>query len=438
VECPRCKSDVPEVSHFCHHCGADLLSGDSGRSKAYAAKPDEPVASFRLVSTIMPYGAGQHPSTYRFALGIALVITAVAAVFGALPIAIMVAAFALPIVYILYLYDVNLWEDEPVPVVAIAFFATGVLATVFTLIWHRMIGLSLTGPEELSIGIQGRDLLILFLLVPIVSELLRQAGPLYLASRPKFDDLMDGLTFGVVAGVAYATFETLVLHWGWISAGFQGPGDDAATWVSVVVLHGFIKPLVYGSATGLAAAEFSGLGEKYDGFTPRYLVGLVQAIVVNALFNGGAYLLGFVGGRGSVWGQVLAVVWGLLLLGALIIRVRAVLHKGLLEAALEAASRGGSKNASGEQAFCPQCEMPLMAGSDFCSACGTAVRALSKQERAMVHQGAQAAPPSAEPTAPPPAAPAEPSAPAESAEAAGPAESSEPTTGPTSNGEGRA
>jgi len=395
VECPRCKSDVPEVSHFCHHCGADLLSGDAGRSKAYAARPDEPVASFRLVSTIMPYNTGDRPYTYRIALGIALVLTVLAAVLGALPVAIMIAAFAVPIVYVLYLYDVNLWEDEPVPVVAIAFAGTGLLAVLFTLLWKDSLGLSLAGPEGMSLGVQGRDLLILLLLVPVVSELLRQIGPLYLASRPKFDDLMDGLTFGVVAGVAYACFETLVLHWGWLSAGFQGPSADAGTWVSVVLLHGFIKPLVYGSATGLAAAEFSGLGERYDGFTPRWVAGLLQAILVNAAFNGGAYLLSFVGGRGSLTGQVLAVVWGLLILGALIIRVRSVLHKGLLEAALEAASRGGSKNASGEMAFCPQCEMPLLAHSDFCSACGNSVRAAAKTDRAAIRQTATAGAPAA-------------------------------------------
>ena len=44
-----------------------------------------------------------------------------AAIFGALPIAVLVAAFAVPIVYIVYLYDVNLWEDEPVLVTGLAF-----------------------------------------------------------------------------------------------------------------------------------------------------------------------------------------------------------------------------------------------------------------------------------------------------------------------------
>ena len=111
----------PTVSHFCHHCGNDMQSADAERKKAYAARPDEPVASFRLVSTIMPQGAGRQPYTYKVALGIALLLTVVTAALGALPVAIMVAAFAIPIVYILYLYDVNLWEDEPVPVVAAAF-----------------------------------------------------------------------------------------------------------------------------------------------------------------------------------------------------------------------------------------------------------------------------------------------------------------------------
>ena len=95
MECPRCSSDVPEVSHFCHHCGNDMQSGDAERKKAYAAKPDEPVASFRLVSTIMPQGAGRQPYTYRVALGIALALTVITAALGVLPVAIMIAAFAI-------------------------------------------------------------------------------------------------------------------------------------------------------------------------------------------------------------------------------------------------------------------------------------------------------------------------------------------------------
>lgn len=389
MECPRCSSDVPAVSHFCHRCGNDVQSGDAERKKAYAARPDEPVASFKLVSTIMPQGAGRQPYTYRVAFGIALALTVITAALGALPVAIMVAAFAVPIVYILYLYDVNLWEDEPVPVVAAAFVVTGLLAAVFTWLWSRGIHLSIELTGDNASGPALRDLLILTLLVPVVSELIRQLGPLYLASRPRYDDLMDGLTFGVVAGVGFACFETLVLHWSWISGGFASPGSSTGTWVSVVVLHGFVKPLIYGTATGLAVAEFSGLGEKYDGFTPRWTAGVLQAMVVNALFHGGVYLLSFVGGRNSTIGAILGVVWGLALLAALVVLVRTVLHKGLLEAALESAARGGSSHASGDLGFCTRCEMPLLPQSDFCSACGNSVRAVPKADRGVL-QGADA------------------------------------------------
>jgi len=58
-----------------------------------------------------------------------------------------------------------------------------------------------------------------------------------------------------------------------------------------------------------------------------------------------------------------------------------VLHKGLLEAALEAAARGGSNHASGDLAFCSRCEMPLLPHSDFCSACGNSVRSVPKSAR---------------------------------------------------------
>ena len=140
MECPRCRAELPEVAHFCHICGQDQRSADLARRKSFAAKPDEAVASFALISSIMPRGVGQRPQTYRIALAIAMVVALVAAIFGAMPIAVLVAAFAIPIVYIVYIYDVNLWEDEPLPVTGLAFGLTGVLAIVWTVVWTLLRG----------------------------------------------------------------------------------------------------------------------------------------------------------------------------------------------------------------------------------------------------------------------------------------------------------
>jgi RsiW-degrading membrane proteinase PrsW (M82 family) len=389
MECQRCRAATSEASRFCHICGNDLRSADGERRQSFAARPDEAVASFALVSTIMPRSSGQRPQTYKLALIISLSAALLAAIFGALPIALLIAAFAIPIVYIVYIYDVNLWEDEPVTVTVAAFVVTGILAVLFTLLWTRVFPLQPTLGSMFggTTGPQVRDLLVLVVLVPVVSEILKQLGPLFLASRPKFDDLMDGLTFGVISGVAFSAFETIVLHGDLITAGPQGT-TNSGLWMAIVFTEGFVKPLIYGTATGLACAEFSGLGKGYDGFTPRYFAALGLAVVANMLYQAGVFLLGFVGTQPL--GQILGVIWGLMILGLLILRLRNVLHLGLLESALERAARDGGVGAHGELGFCPQCEMPLLVDAGFCAACGTSLRA--KGQGVHVHAEAASGP----------------------------------------------
>jgi len=380
LQCPRCQTQLPDVAHFCFVCGQDQRSGDEARRRSFAAKPDEPVASFALVSSIMPRGAGQRPQTYRIALTIALVVALVAAIFGALPIAVLVAAFAVPIVYIVYLYDVNLWEDEPVRVTGLAFALTGVLAAAFTALWTFLRGTppyaTPTLEGSLSIAPSVGTFLLVALIVPLVGEAIRQLGPILLARRPEFDDLMDGLTFGVVSGVAYSCFDTIVRHWDLLTSGRQP--TDPGLWVSLIFLEGFVKPLIFGTASGIACAEFSGLGRGYDGFTPRYYRGLAEAVGANIAYQAGTYLFSFVGDQ--TLGVLLSIGWGLILLAVLVLRIRNVLHVGLMEAALERSARSSAGGPT-EPEFCGQCELPLLPHAAFCAACGTAVRVQTKAVR---------------------------------------------------------
>lgn len=217
---------------------------------------------------------------------------------------------------------------------------------------------------------------------------------------------MDGLTFGVISGVAYACFDTIVRHWALLTGGIaqQDPGH----WVALIFLEGFVKPLIMGTATGIAGAEFSGLGRGYDGFTPRYFRGVVEAVFANIAYEAGAYLFGFVGD--PTVGVILTVLWGLVILAILILRVRNILHTGLLEAALEKSARGGGAGLSDELEFCAQCEMPLLPDASFCNACGTVVgkRAAAQKEKVAAGAGATstaAAGRSAPPGTPPPGTP---------------------------------
>ena len=152
--------------------------------------------------------------------------------------------------------------------------------------------------------------------------------------------------------------------------------------MSLIFLEGFVKPLIIGTATGIACAEFSGLGRGYDGFTPRYFRGVGEAILANIAYQAGTYLFSFVGN--ATLGVVLSILWGLLILAILILRVRNVLHVGLMEAALERSARDGGIGSTAELQFCAQCEMPLLDHAAFCNACGTAVRVQAKASRPKV------------------------------------------------------
>jgi hypothetical protein len=385
MNCATCQTEIPETARYCHRCGTDerAAGGDSKRTSSYAVHPGEPVISFNLVSSLMPLASGSVPQTYRFALAVGVFIPVIAAMLGYLAFAFAAAAVVVPTAYMLYLYDVNEWEDQPVPVVIGTVVVAGVLSLVFTLLWREgLISTNLIGTRAPGgATFDTERLLILGLLVPIGAMLLSQVGPTFLASRDAFDDLIDGLTFGVAAGATFAAVETLVLNSNLFTSGLTSVDNpDAALWGSLVLSAAIVKPIIYGAAAGIAVAAFSGIGEGPGKVTPQHIRGVIESIVAVAVYLLGIEILRvMVDGTGGI---VLGLIWGLIVAAALLLRVRFVLHLAVIEAALESAARGSVPKVSNQGiGFCPACAMPLMHEASFCSACGSSVRASSKTAR---------------------------------------------------------
>ncbi len=380
MNCPRCDTELASGAAFCHACGTHPARTDArggGRAHSFAAHPDQRVVSFDVVSSLMPLASGKAPHTYRIALLIGVAITTVFAVVGWLPSAFVAAALVVPVVYLVYLYDVNEWEDEPIPVVLGSVLLAAALAVGFTLLWSEVVLDEPIGSRSDAWPID--TLLVGCLAVPVVAELLRQVGPVLLSRMPAFDDLIDSVTFGIASGAAWATAETLVLNRAMISGPSSVDGDTTMWWMLLVTV-GIVKPIVYGSASAIAIAGFSGIGEGYDGVTRRYAIALAEAVTYGVVFQLGLYLGDRMGGlNGALLSLTVAIAVALVV----IVRVRLVLHHGLLEASLEAArTQQLTKHAASGDAWCGHCEMPLLPGAAFCSACGMALRATGKQRRA--------------------------------------------------------
>ena len=378
--CKHCHESLPDVSIYCSKCGSPTQEGRSARRDAYAVQPTENVVQLALVSTVMPHTNRVTGNRYRWALAIAVVIVTVFTLTGILSAAILAAAFSVPFVYLLYIYDLNVWEDTPAPVVGLVLILTGVLGVLVSLVFYRWVFedqfLELTGST--GCGPRHRARRGVPLVRPVAARDRRdrdehRAG----AARglPKFDDMIDGLTFGVAAGTAFAAAETIVVYWSVFTSGELHTTQGVGNWIPVILSLMIVKALVYGSATGLAVAAFSGRGEGYDGFTGRYFLELIFAMLSLAVYWGGVRILAY-----ADYGLWLGLIWGVIVLALLLLRIRVVLHTALLEVALEDAAENRRGTAAvTDGGWCPDCEMPLLPDAVFCVACGQSVRATSKQ-----------------------------------------------------------
>ena len=89
------------------------------------------------------------------------------------------------------------------------------------------------------------------------------AGPLALLRFRKFNDVLDGATFGAVAGATFVGAQILAQSIDLLTAGAQ-PGGDTWSWVLRILEHGVAVPLIAAGARGrrvrgvLAAVPLAG------------------------------------------------------------------------------------------------------------------------------------------------------------------------------------
>jgi len=138
VTCPRCGSTVP-TGRFCGHCGANLSTGNARRSNAYAAVPNQRVAQLAIVSTLFPHLPHRRGGPFRVALvaGAALVVM-LAAMHLFAP-ATVAAVCLLPVLYLMYLYEVEIYECEPWLVVGDTFVIGALLGLAFSNLTGRLV-----------------------------------------------------------------------------------------------------------------------------------------------------------------------------------------------------------------------------------------------------------------------------------------------------------
>jgi MFS family permease len=357
--CPHCGESVPPGT-YCGNCGAHLADQDRAHRKrdwAFAAAPHEHVVQLSVISTLFPHLPHRHSHAFRRALGAGLVLVVLLAALGLYAAATLSAALVLPILYLLYLYDVEVYEHEPVSVVAATFVVGAALGVAGTLLSNRLLdGSGFANPSVASVLVGG-------VLVPVIGQVLMVLGPLLLLNRRHFNESLDGLAFGVSSAFGYSMAMMLVVLGPAITS--TPLAASPLDWGTRIVREGFFVFTVNAAATAaITASLWLARHQRNRNRHQHWIRGLpaiiIAAFIFQILLGVGSSLLTDLLQETAVWavGAVIGLLW-----------LRFVIHNALLEE--------GDTFAVGADAVCSECHhvVPTML---FCPHCGVARSASPK------------------------------------------------------------
>ncbi|HET9780996.1 MAG TPA: PrsW family glutamic-type intramembrane protease [Candidatus Dormibacteraeota bacterium] len=361
MRCDHCANDVPD-GVFCTRCGAHQgTAGRPGDAKKrehrYAAHPSEHVLQPAIFTTIFPHLglAKVHEFRWAFVVGAAAILILYVA--GLISGAILVAIFLVPVLYLIYLYETQVYRDEPALVLGFILGGGVVLGLVVSLIERALYNpYTNFGNPLRGTGVSVGALLLLGLLMPIVQEAVKPLPALFLPNRRNFPETVDGLVLGIAAGLGFSVAESLVAFSSVLTNlpvhSFSG------NWIYDLTTIAVLQPLLQGSATGIVVAAV--WRYRRGRLSSRELGGIAMAVIAHVAFSFGTQLW-----KDALLSPLFILAWQTVIVGAVLIYVRYLLHHSLLE---EAAHMGYAET------VCANCHTHIVA-SGFCPNCGMALTA---------------------------------------------------------------
>lgn len=353
TQCEYCGRDTPDGA-FCTWCGAHRLGGgDEARSRRheYAAHAGEHVAQPSVVTTLFPHLPRHRVHEFRWGLigGLGVVVVLVGA--GIVVAAIMTAAVLVPALYLVYLYEAQVYRDEPAKVVGLTLVAGIVMGVVVSVVANGL--LHETSP--LRVSISTGFLLGSTIVLPLVQEVLKPLPVLFLRGSPKFAETIDGLTFGVAAGLGFAAAQTIVQFSKVIAA--EPVHTGSAEWLFPVLGLTVLTPLLQATCTGVLVASLWRPGRLSR---PLYALGVPVALGAHVLYSAVSQLL-----QDHSVNAATVLFFQAAVVGLMLVYVRHLVHDALLDEA---------KDFGFQTVTCPHCRRSVGAAA-FCPLCGGAVTA---------------------------------------------------------------
>lgn len=372
TECPVCETDVP-AGAFCGLCGGHLNSQRSGprwlRQDTFGAAPTESLLLPSIASSLFPHLPDRSRTPFRVGL-VLVVVGLVAFAFIKMPAALItVSALGLPLLFVLYLMESDVFRDMS----SAALVITGVLGAALGVGWVLLTGemVARAYGVPMAAGLAIHHLVREGVLIPMGGMILMLVPTVLVRlSRPKSRESLDGFVIGALAALTFAGGATLTRLAPQFATGLLAHSRPVKGLLVEAVICGVTIPLTAAVAGGMVgiALWFKGQDGNPHEHPRRTRAALWLLAVLVVLIHVGAAITDIVG-----MPQTQMLVIHIVMTVLVVVLLRIALQMALLHEAHDPIQED-------EPLLCVHCEhvVPDMA---FCPACGVATRASSRSSR---------------------------------------------------------
>jgi len=376
ITCNQCGNEVPRME-YCIRCGdplSDEYTAEARKQKRarFAAAPEESANAIALYTTLFPQLPHAHMSAFRISLAVGVAIVTGLGLLGLFPVALVAAAVLVPLLMVLYLWVIDIYEDEPLWVIGATMLWGAVAGIVAGLVLRAFpLGSVIGGPKVDTIVLSG-------VVLPVLEGALMLAGPLLLLSQRRFNDVLDGATFGAASAVSFTGAQLIVQSLPILSAGLRTQTDPLTAAVQLISLA-VLQPVIAAGAVGAVAAAF---WLRYRApVNDRKALGLVGVPAVALV--AGAFIVVAAGLAKTLLTLIPATIVLAVIAAVALLWLRRGLHLGLMQESREISVA--------RSIVCPNCGRPTPEHT-FCGNCGISLRALPKERRPGPAQATDAPP----------------------------------------------
>lgn len=369
-ECPACHATVPPQS-FCGDCGARLdkpvtLWRVLMRQDVFAAAPRQPVMAPLVTSSL--FARLSETSRRPFRLGLFLVLAALV-VFswrGFLGPLVVVTAFGIPLLFVLYMWQSDAFRDIP----ARALVTATVIGAATGSAWWLWAGLQVSHAYGIPLGIGSqmeRALNFGFVLTLVGAVLMIVPAIVVRLSGWTTRESLDGFVIGALGALSHAAAGTITWFAPQFTAGLLNNYRPVRL-LEESFLSGFVEPIAAAAAGGLIGLE---LWFRPNRGTLRHPGRLRAALIIFTLLVMSLYVAVYVVDA-SALSTAAELVINFALTAVVLLTLRAALQMALLHEEPDPAT--------GEPVGCLHCDQTVP-DAPFCPACGAATRASSRTWR---------------------------------------------------------